>query len=149
MPTSQAAYQNYGQYKIEGSISLAANAAVNNISYPAGVTKTCRGDGMVAVKAAGNGTYTVTVKGSAATKMVELINAGATIFLAGNPTGAFAARVLSVTQTATAGTDDGPGDIIITVATVAPATGIPTDVTIAMELMFRVIILNSRQGIVI
>ncbi len=140
MPTQISAFQNTGRLAIEGSANLHTDATVLAISYPGGVTQTSRGDNMTCVKN-GTGTYDFTMKGTSALKLVEVLDVHAAIMLTGNPSAAFAARVLSVLQTAD--TDD----IVIKVATVVPATGAPTDITTtALTLSFGVVIRTSRPG---
>ncbi len=140
MPTQIAAFQNFGTLRIEGSANLHTDATVLAISYPGGVTATARGDNITCVKN-GTGTYDFTLKGTSALKLVETLFVSASIMLAGVPTAAFAARVLSVVQTAD--TDD----IVIKVATVVPATAAATDITTtALTLSFQAVIRTQRPG---
>lgn len=124
MPNTVTRYSNEHRYEIEGQIDLSAGAAVT----------ATRGTGLSAVKSA-TGTYTVTLAGPAAIKLVEILHASSN-FSNGVPTTALGSRVSSITQTS----NDTSDPIVIVVKTSATAGGADTDVTAATTLNFRVVL---------
>lgn len=140
MPTNQATHQNFGAMYIEGSFDLSSGAAVSTITYPGGVTQTCRGDNLTCVKN-GTGTYDVTLKGTSGIKLVEILNADADI-LAVTVATAIDARVASILQ---AGTGTAVDDIIIKVLTIT-AAGVAVDTTAAITVTFDAVIRTQRPG---
>lgn len=139
MPTNAAKFWNQETMNLAGSFDLSAAAAVLSISYPAGVTKTCRGVGMSCVKT-GTGQYDVTLKQSSAQgpvfQAVELLYADAPL-IATTVATVLSARVASVTLSAT-------GDIVVRVIT-AQTSGAAADTTAAITVSFNVIISTSRD----
>jgi len=139
MPTNAAKFWNNETLTLAGSFDLSASAAVQNISYPAGVTKTVRGVGMSVVKAA-TGTYDVTIKQSSAQgpvfQPVEVLYTDATLMATTLAT-VLSARVSSVTVSAT-------GDLVVRILT-AQTTGAAADTTAAITVTFEVIISTSRD----
>lgn len=128
--TNQNYTQNEGEWSIRGQIDLSAAAAVT----------ANRGTNQVAAKTA-TGTYTVTVKGTANLKLVEMLDQRVA-FANGAPVTALGCRISSVTQTA--GTDD----IVITIKTTLTAggSGADTDVTGATTLSYEVVIRIAKMG---
>lgn len=140
MATNQTIFHNDARYEIEGSFDLSAGAAVSNISYPAGQTKTVRGKGMTCVKNT-TGIYDVTVKTSstisgATIQVLELIDANANI-VATTVATALTARIASVVVNTA-------GDIVIKVIT-AQTTGAAADTTVAITVAFRVVFCYARM----
>lgn len=139
MPSNQSTFQNFGTLRVEGSFDLSAGAAVLSITYPGGVTATCRGDNLTCVKN-GTGTYDVTLKGTTALKLVELLRADASI-LATTVATALDARVASVLQAGGSAGDD----IIIKVLTIQ-TSGAAADTTGAITVNFEAVIRTMRPG---
>lgn len=131
MPTGVNPNNNYGEYTITGEIDMATG-----VGGPTAI----RGDNM-AVARGGVGTVTVTLKGTANIKLIELLNRGVS-FAGAAPTLALGCRIASVTQTA--GTDD----IVITLKTTATAggSGADTDGGTAVTLSFFVSFRFMKQG---
>lgn len=119
---------NACEYTIRGQIDLSAGAAVT----------ANRGDDQTVSKTA-TGTYTVTVKGVKAIRLVEVLDQRVN-FANGVPVTALGCRISSVTQTA--GTDD----LVIVIKTSATGGGADTDVTGATTLSYEVTLRNCKMG---
>jgi len=149
MPTSQSVYGNYDRLEIEGSFDIDTAGAVTNVSFPAGVTATGRGDN-ISVSKTGAGTYVVTYKNSsAASALVVPLWADASVvplaFGSGALGTAVAARVQTLTQP-TSGTAQ--GDIQFTVITSATVGGAAANNGVTAEtICFQVIFQTNRMGL--
>lgn len=126
--TNVGILNNEYEWTIRGQIDLSAGAAV----------LATRGSNCTAVKSA-TGTYTVTVKGTANLRLVEMLEQTSS-FANGVPVTALGTRVSSVAQVA--GTDD----ITIVVKTSATGGGADTDVTGATTLNFKAVIRVGKMG---
>ena len=140
MPSFNIVSHNDNQYQITGSFDLSAAAAVLNITYPAGQTKTVRGKGMTVTKSA-TGQYDVTVKTSSTIsgptfQAVEFLYGDATINATVVAT-VLSARVASVTLSTA-------GDLVVRVIT-AQTTGAAADTTAAITVSFEVEICTNRM----
>lgn len=123
---------NEHRWEIEGQIDLSAAAAVTAF----------RGSAMTAAKTA-TGTYTVTIAGSEALKLVEILDSSVD-FTGTVPATATGCRISSVTQSSS-GVANEP--IVITIKTMAsPTTGADTDTTAATTLTFRVVLRVGKMG---
>lgn len=134
-------FNNLNRLEIEGTFDLSAAAAVNTISYPAGQTKTVRGENMSVVKN-GTGTYDVTVKLSSTIsgptfQAVELLDGQANIIAVAVAT-VLDCRIASVALSTA-------GDLVIKVIT-AQTTGAAADTTAAITVGFRVVVCYARMG---
>ncbi len=135
--------QNDGEWIIKGLFTLASGGAVTALSNPDGSTRTMNGDNMSVVKAGGTATYTVTLKGTANLKLVEVLEADANLCL-GTQTTAFRAHVTAVTQSAS--TDD----ITITISLFSNASPpVAAETGAAISVSFRVTVRTRRMGGVI
>lgn len=123
-----AVFNNECEYIIRGQLDLSAGAAIT----------ATRGTNLTATKSA-TGTYTVTLKGVNAIRLVEMLDQSVN-FANGVPVTALGCRVSSVTQTA--GTDD----IVIVIKTTATGGGADTDVTGATTLSFTIVIRTCKMG---
>lgn len=123
--------ENEGEWHIRGEIDLTSAAAVSTI----------RGSNQVAAKTA-TGTYTVTVKGTQALKLVETLDERV-VFARTVPATALGCRISSVAN----GTGVNSDDIVITIKTMAlPTSGADTDTTAATTLSFQVVIRTIKMG---
>lgn len=126
MPNTVTRYTNEHRYEIEGQIDLNSSAAVIAV----------RGTGLSAVKSA-TGTYTVTLAGPSALKLVEVLDQRSN-FAGGAPVTALGTRISSITQTSTDTND--PITIVIKTTATAGGSGADTDGTAAVTLSFRVVL---------
>lgn len=134
-------FNNFNRYEIEGTFDLSAAAAVLPITFPAGQTKTVRGENMSVVKN-GTGTYDVTVKLSSTIsgptfQAIELLDGNANLIGATLAT-VLDARIQSVALSTA-------GDIVIKVIT-AQTSGAAADTTGAITVSFRVVFCYNRMG---
>ena len=136
--TNQGLFNNYATLVIQGSFDLSAAAAVLTLTYPGGQTATCRGDNLSCAKG-GTGSYTVTLKGTGATKFVEVLYSNANLQATTLAT-ALTARVAAVAQPGGSSGDD----ITITVIT-AQTTGAAADTTAAVTVCFEVALRVARM----
>lgn len=134
MPNITQINQNEFEWQIRGEFDLTSAAAV--------IAGSVRGTGMTVVKGA-TGRYDVTVKGTAALRLVRILNRRAN-FTATSPATATGVQITTVTQNA--GTDD----IVITIFTTAnPTTGAATDTTAATTISFEVVLQTAQMSAVI
>lgn len=127
--TNTQIIQNEFEWHIRGQVDLDSSAAVT----------ANRGTGQTAAKTA-TGTYTVTVKGSQALKLVEILDQRVN-FANTVPASATGCRISSITQSATS------DDVVITIKTMAsPNTGADTDTSAATTLSFQVVLRVGKMG---
>jgi hypothetical protein len=120
--------QNEGKWEIEMEADLSSSAAVT----------ATRGTNVTCTKT-GTGTYAFVIKGTTGLKMVEVLGRNAQIH--GSPTGAFNARVASMSQSSN--TDD----VTINVTTLSNATTpVAADATAACTLSVRVDLRTIKMG---
>lgn len=123
--------ENEGEWHIRGEIDLSAAAAV----------LANRGSNQVVAKTA-TGTYTVTVKGTQALKLVEILDRRV-VFNGTVPATALGCRISSVANGSGVNSDD----VVITLKTMAsPTSGADTDTTAATTLSFQVVIRTIKMG---
>lgn len=130
MPNTVTRFSNEHRYEIEGQIDLSAAAAVTAV----------RGTGLSAVKTA-TGTYTVTLTGPSALKLVEVLDQHSN-FCNGVPVTALGTRVSAITQSST----DTNDPITIVIKTSATGGGADTDVTGATTISFRCVLRVGKMG---
>jgi hypothetical protein len=129
MPNITSRYQNEGRFVLDAEVDLSAAAAVVAV----------RGTNVTCTKT-GTGAYQFVFKGTAALKLYEVLFRDAK--LNGTPTGAFDARVASVSQAT-----DGSDDITVNVVTLNnAATPAAADVSAACVLDMQLVARVIRMG---
>lgn len=132
MPTMVVVSTNELKVELEGEVDLNSSAAVGAV----------RGTGLSCTKT-GTGTYSVVYNGPGNLKLYEILERQAD--LVGSPTGAFWAKITSVSQTANSGGEaNDPITILISTLNNA-ATPAATDVTAACTMTFGLVFRGGRN----